>query len=279
MDGVEVGPALLPDTLSAEEVRQGLDTAFIGQTVFYWPSVDSTNEEARRLAGLGAPEGTLVLADHQTAGRGRLGRRWEAPPGSSLLISVILRPHLGAPQIHRLTMIAGLAMAEAIEAETGLWVALKWPNDLLIGEAKVGGVLAEAALVGDRVEYAVVGLGLNVNLDPTQLPGPLLAAASSLSQALGRRVARRPLLQAFLRALERRYQQLQAGILPHREWAGRLTMLGRPVIVTVGEEVLEGVAEGVDGDGALLVRLADGSLRLVVAGDVTSVRKQRDPAS
>ncbi len=260
--------------LSADGVRDGLGTALIGQTVFYWRSVGSTNEEARRLAGRGAPEGTLVLADHQTAGRGRLGRRWEAPPGSSLLVSVILRPHLAAPQIHRLTMIAGLAMAEAIEAETGLSVTLKWPNDLLIGEAKVGGILAEAALVGDRVEYAVVGLGLNVNLDPAQLPGPLLVTATSLSQALGRRVARRPLLQTFLRALERRYRQLQAGVSPHQEWVSRLAMLGQPVVVAVGEEVLEGLAEGVDEDGALLLRLADGSLRVVVAGDVVSVRRR-----
>lgn len=260
--------------LSADRVRDGLGTAWLGQTVFYWPSVGSTNEEARRLAGQGAPEGTVVLADHQTAGRGRLGRRWEAPPGSSLLISVILRPALAAPRIHRLTMIAGLAMAEAIEAETGLSVTFKWPNDLLIGEAKVGGILAEASLLGDRVEYAVVGLGLNVNLDPAQLPGPLLVTATSLSQALGRRVARRPLLQTFLRALERRYQQLQAGVSPHREWASRLTMLGQPVVVAVGEEVLEGLAEGVDEDGALLLRLADGSLRVVVAGDVLSVRRR-----
>ena len=272
---------------------EGLDTQFVGRNPVYLPTVGSTNDEARRLAQAGAPEGTLVIADCQTAGRGRLDRRWEAPPGSSLLLSLLFRPPLAPHQVQQLTMVCGLAVVDAIEAETGLRAGLKWPNDVLIGEAKAGGILTEIVLAGQQVDYAVVGIGLNVNLDPGHLPPNLLTAATSLSHQLGRPVARLPLLWALLRATETRYLALKAGHSPQAEWAARLVTLGRPVTVTVPDGgrggpagpvqeegdhrgsplreggVMEGVAEGVDANGALLVRLGDGRLETVVAGDVT----------
>jgi BirA family biotin operon repressor/biotin-[acetyl-CoA-carboxylase] ligase len=256
------------DLLSADGIRESLDTESVGRDVVYLPETGSTNVEARRLAESGAPEGTLVIADHQTAGRGRLDRRWEAPPASSLLMSLIFRPPLAAFQVQRLTMICGLAAVEAIESETGLHVDLKWPNDLLIGGAKVGGILTEVAVAGERVDYAIVGIGLNVNLD-FQQPDGFLMAATSLSQALGQPIARLPLLRAFLRIVDRRYEALKAGHSPHREWAGRLVTLGKPVTVSDSDAVWGGVAEDVDADGSLLVRLADDRLQVVVAGDVT----------
>jgi BirA family biotin operon repressor/biotin-[acetyl-CoA-carboxylase] ligase len=166
-------------------------------------------------------------------------------------------------------MACGLAVAEAIEATTGLAVGLKWPNDVLIGGAKVAGILTELELQGSRVAAAVVGIGLNVNLDPEALPGGLLVPATSLSKALGRQVARRPLLLALLQALEARYLALCGGQSPHDEWAGRLVTLGRRVTVSGPGRKVAGVAEGVNADGALLVRLDDGRLETVVAGDVT----------
>jgi BirA family biotin operon repressor/biotin-[acetyl-CoA-carboxylase] ligase len=253
---------------------EGLETDFVGQNPVYRPAIGSTNDEARRLARAGAPEGTLVVTDYQTLGRGRLDRRWEAPAGSSLLISLVFRPALAAHQVQRLTMISGLAAVDAIEAETGLQVGLKWPNDLVIGGAKLGGILTEIELEGSRVDYAVVGVGLNVNLDPGQLPQDLLVAATSLSHELGRKVARLPLLYALLRAMEVRYKALQAGQLPQAEWAARLVSLGRPVAVSVMNSRLEGVAEGVDDDGALLLRLSDGRLETILVGDVTVHRSE-----
>jgi BirA family biotin operon repressor/biotin-[acetyl-CoA-carboxylase] ligase len=256
------------EALTAERVLAGLETAFVGQTLEVWPEIESTNARARRLAEEGAPEGTLVLTDYQTAGRGRLGRQWVAPAGSSLLLSLIFRPEVAPAQIQRLTMICGLAAVDAIESETGLEAGLKWPNDILVGGAKAGGILTEVGLRVDGVEYAVVGIGLNVNLDPAQLPRDLLVEATSLAQVLGESVPRLPLLWALLQAVETRYLALQAGRSPHGEWAERLVTLGRAVTVVGGGRVVEGVAEGVDADGGLLVRSADGCLRTVLAGDV-----------
>ena len=256
------------DTLNAWSL-EGLETEFVGRNLVYHPAIPSTNDEARRLARAGAPDGTLVITDYQTAGRGRLERRWEAPAGSSLLMSLIFRPHLAAHEVLRLTMICGLAAVDAIESQTGLQVGLKWPNDLVIGGAKLGGILTEIELEGERVGHAVVGLGLNVNLDPDQLPQGLLMEATSLSQHLGREVARQSLLRALLQAMELRYRTLEAGRLPQAEWAERLVTLGRSVSISALGDSMEGVAEGVNEDGALLVRRADGRLETILAGDVS----------
>jgi BirA family biotin operon repressor/biotin-[acetyl-CoA-carboxylase] ligase len=255
--------------LSAKRVQAGLETVFVGRTLIYLSETGSTNDSARQLAREGASEGTVVIADYQTAGRGRLGRRWSAPPGSGLLMSLVFRPALAPHQVQRLTMVCGLAVVDAVESETNLQVALKWPNDVVIGGAKVGGILTEIEWTRDQVEYAVVGIGLNVNLAPAQLPGDLLVPATSLSHALGRPVARLPLLWAFLRVVEVRYLALMAGHSPHEVWAERLVTLHQPVAVATSGTVLHGIAEGVDANGALQVRLADGRLETIMAGDVT----------
>jgi BirA family biotin operon repressor/biotin-[acetyl-CoA-carboxylase] ligase len=257
------------DRLSVIGIGAGLNTALFGRNVVHSPEIQSTNDEARRLAEGGAPEGTLVITDYQTVGRGRLDRRWEAPPGSSLLMSLLFRPALAPWETQRLTMICSLGVADAVESETGLCVGLKWPNDIVVGGAKVGGILTEIGISRGQVDYAVVGVGLNVNLDPSQLPGHLLMPATSLSSVLGKPVARLPLLWAFLRAVESRYRALRAGRSPHSQWAERLVTLGERVAVGLAGSLVEGVAEGVDPDGALLVRLASGRLETVVAGDVT----------
>jgi BirA family biotin operon repressor/biotin-[acetyl-CoA-carboxylase] ligase len=257
------------EALSAERIRAGLGTLWMGQTVVYLPETSSTNDEARRLAEAGTPEGTVVVTDYQTAGRGRLSRSWAAPKGCCLLLSLVFRPEVAPHQLQRLTMICGLALATAIEEKTGLAVGLKWPNDVVFGEAKVAGILTEIGLSGRRIDYVIVGMGLNVNLDPGQLPADLAMPATSLSQVLGRPVSRVPLLQAFLRQVEARYLALQAGQSPHDEWAQRLVTVGQMVKVSSSGQEYSGVAEGVNADGALLVRLPDGRLQTVLAGDVS----------
>lgn len=257
------------DQLSADGIRAGLRTRRMGHEVLCLPEVASTNDVARRLAEEGAAEGTLVVADYQAAGRGRLGRRWQAPQGSSLLLSLIFRPPLAPAWAQGLTMVCGLAVADAIEAQTGLEVGLKWPNDVVIGGAKAGGILIELELRGSAVDYAVAGIGLNVNLDPARLEDGLLLPATSLSQALGRPVARLPLLLALLEAVEARYLALCRGQPLHEAWAARLTTLGQRVVVSGGGQTLEGLAEGVTAGGALRVRLDDGRLETVLAGDVS----------
>jgi BirA family biotin operon repressor/biotin-[acetyl-CoA-carboxylase] ligase len=254
--------------LSAASITAGLKTKLIGQSIVYCSSVGSTNEVLKELAAQGAPEGTLVIADEQTAGKGRLGRKWLAPPGTSLLLSLLFRPDLAPNQAPRLTMICSLAIADAIEGLTGLPVGLKWPNDIFIRGKKAGGILTEAGTTGGRLDYVVVGMGLNVNLAISALP-ELRGMATSLSQELGQEVSRLELLWRILEGIETRYKSLRRGESPHGEWAARLINLGRQVQVTTPHGVLAGWAEGVDADGALVLRTPDGQRERVLAGDVT----------
>lgn len=253
--------------LSVEGIKQGLKTDLIGRSVVYYSSIGSTNEVLKELAHQGAPEGTLVIADEQTAGKGRLGRKWLAPPGTSLLLSLLFRPNITPHQASRLTMICSLAIADAIEGLTGLSVGLKWPNDVFIRGKKAGGILTESGTMGQHLDYVVVGMGLNVNLDLSALP-ELRDMATSLSQELGREVPRLGLLWTILEGIEARYKSLRSGQSPHEEWAARLVNLGREVQVTTPGEVLAGWAEGVDADGALILRTPDGQRRRVLGGDV-----------
>lgn len=221
-------------------------------------------------------------ADAQTAGRGRLNRAWWAPPGGSLLISLLLRPSLPPRLAGQLTMCLGLAAVGGIEATTGLRPALKWPNDLLWQGRKLGGMLTELRTSGERLEYAVLGLGINVNVtaesDPAaetaalNLPAELTATATSLQIALGRPVARLELLAAILAHCEGWYDRLLAGDLLHEAWAARLDTLSRDVVVGLPAGARRGRAVGVTPEGALIVRWPEGCEEPVWAGDVTVVR-------
>ncbi|MDY7039945.1 MAG: biotin--[acetyl-CoA-carboxylase] ligase [Chloroflexota bacterium] len=245
----------------------------IGRRVVAYPRVGSTNDEAKRLAEAGEPEGTLVIADEQTAGRGRLQRTWWAPAGTALLMSLILRPELAPHQAQRLTMLCSLAICDAITEVTGLTTAVKWPNDVLLRGRKVCGILTDLGIEGSRLVYAVVGMGINVNVN-FHAAGELASTATSLAQELGHEVSRAELLRAILIGLEERYTRLRAGDSPHVEWTARLATVGQQVTIATSTGQLSGVAEGVDADGALLLRDDNGALRRILAGDVTSRTKR-----
>lgn len=255
------------EELTPRRIREGLATKFVGQKIVYFESIGSTNEAAKELVDKGAPEGMLVIAEEQTAGKGRLGRRWVAPTGTSLLFSLLLYPDLTLEQVPRLTMLASLAAAEAIESVTGLPVRFKWPNDILIRGRKAGGVLTEVGVTGDGLDYVVVGMGLNVNWNPSQMP-ELAGKATSLSEELGRKVSRLELLQRLLIHMERGYLRLQEGYLPHKVFTSRLANVGEKVEVVLPGGKEEGFMEGVDAEGALLLRKEDGTKARVIMGEV-----------
>lgn len=258
------------DNLSPELIAAGLGTLWLARHIVYYESVGSTNDEARRLAQAGTPEGTLVIAEEQTAGRGRLGRQWLAPAGQALLFSLIFYPTIEPRYLYQLTMLSSLACVQAVAEQTGLRPAIKWPNDLLLDDRKLAGILSEVGQAGERL-YVVVGIGLNVNVDFSAWP-ELRQQATSLSEALGQPVPRLPLLQEILRRIEVGYDRLRAGHSPYDEWVANLATLGKPVRVTTPEGILEGQASGVDPDGALCVTLADGSTKRILAGDVERLR-------
>jgi BirA family biotin operon repressor/biotin-[acetyl-CoA-carboxylase] ligase len=222
-------------------------------------SVTSTQTVARRLAAAGAPEGTVVLADGQSTGRGRRGRRWIAPPGKALLVSCVLRPPLPPPRWPELTIAAGCAVAEGIETVTLARPRLKWPNDVLLAGRKVGGILAEGDLAASP--SVVLGIGVNVNQAPDDWPPGLATVAASLA-SLGFAVRRETLLAAILARLAARYDDLIArGFEPIRTaWRGR-ALLGGRVRTPSGEGVAVDLASG----GALVVRRDDGATVTIVA--------------
>jgi BirA family biotin operon repressor/biotin-[acetyl-CoA-carboxylase] ligase len=254
--------------LTAESIRKGLDTKFVGQHVVCLDSVTSTNDVAKRLALEGAPEGTLVLAEVQTAGRGRQARTWIAPAGSSLLMSLVFRPSFPPAGLPHLLMASGLAVAQAIEDSTGLPVHLKWPNDILLGGKKTGGILIEAGLTAEAIDYVVVGIGLNVNLDLAQVP-EIVAFATSISEELGRSVPRLRVLHSLLRSMEREYILLQGGESPHGRWVARLDQLDQQVEISTPWGKESGLLERVGEDGTLFLRRADGTEASITVGDVT----------
>jgi BirA family transcriptional regulator, biotin operon repressor / biotin---[acetyl-CoA-carboxylase] ligase len=265
-----------PDAFQA-----ALTTRRIGRPTLYYPQAGSTNDLAHTAARGGAAEGLVIVADEQTAGRGRLDRRWWAPPGTSLLFSFLLRPDLPVTHAGQLTMCLGLAATEASEQVTGLHIGLKWPNDLVHAGRKLGGMLAEVELDGERVRYAVLGLGLNVSVDfaapgaPADgavMPDELRSQATSLAMLLGRPVDRTTLLAALLAALETHYDRLLAGHSPHTAWAARLDTLGQRVRVALRDDSFTGTATGVTPEGGLILAADDGTERIIWAGDVTALR-------
>ncbi len=251
--------------LHAQDLLHRLSGLRLAHPIHLYQHIGSTNDQARQLAEAGAPEGLLLVAEEQTAGRGRSGRRWQTPPGSALALSVVLRPALRAEHGARLTMLAGLAVCEAVEQLAGVRADLKWPNDVLLGGRKAGGILVESALNAESVEYAVIGIGLNVSWAPA--PESVDFPATSVEAECGRTLDRVVLLRALLARLEARYAELLAPAL-FTDWRARLSMLGAPVELRGETETLTGRAETVDPDGALVVRLDDGTVRRVLAGDV-----------
>jgi len=237
--------------------------------VHHFETLDSTNNYAKELAAREAPEGTVVIAETQTGGRGRLGRDWNSPPGVGLYVSVVLRPMLPPMELPQITLTAAVAVVRAVRRVTGMAPGIKWPNDLLLNGKKLGGILTEMETESDRIRHVVIGLGLNVNnLDfPTELTG----IAASLAQALGRTFSRVELLQAWLEEFEALYGRFLNQGFPEilEEWKLYAVTLGRAVTVQQGPRKISGQAVDVASDGALLLQTPGGEMVRVTSGEIT----------
>jgi len=253
------------DDLSAEAISRDLKTRFVGRGVVYYPGVASTMDLVRKEARKGAAEGTVIVAGEQTGGKGRRNRVWLSPPGS-ISLSLVLKPAVA--ELPCLVMVAALAVVYAIEAVTGLRPRIKWPNDVLINRKKVCGILIESQLARGAVDYAIVGIGINVNMRLADYP-EIAPFATSLSDEMGRSVSRLALLRRLFEEMERLYLAIPFGESVFQQWRERLVTLGKRVTVSSGEADVEGVAESVAPDGSLWLRQRDGSLSQVVAGDVS----------
>ena len=265
----------MPPSIVDQMLRTGLYTAVIGRNVRFYQSTGSTMDDVAEWARAGADEGTVVVAETQTASRGRMGRRWISDDGN-LYFSVLFRPESEA--LPFLSPLAGVAVARAIRQVAGLYPTIKWPNDVMIEGQKVAGILAESALSGSRVQHAVVGIGVNVALDVSADP-EISATATSLNHASDAEVDRAELLRRILQHMDALYLDLRRGRSPITEWRRWLDTLGQRVIVTHHGLTDTGVAEDIDEHGNLLLRTEAGELLTLTAGDITLRAAQGAPAA
>lgn len=260
-----------PETMyNKRELEQGLKTKTMGQSIYFYEETDTTNNRARELALEGAPEGTLVVAEKQTAGRGRRGKVWESPLGTGIWMSLVLRPQIMPAEASVLTLLCGLATAEAIEVETGLSVGIKWPNDILINGKKAVGILTEMDCEMSQVHFVIPGIGINVNT--TSFPPEIADIATSLYLECGKTVSRRRLVHKVLERLEEHYETfLRTGSFTAmlEDYRKHCITLGKEVHV-LGREPFFAEALDITPEGELLVRRADnGEEEVVFSGEVS----------
>lgn len=260
----------IPDRLTATELTWNLRTERIGRKVHAYDATDSTMDVAHRLAAAGEPDGSVVVAEAQHQGRGRVGRRWLSPKGKGIYASVILRPSLPISQVPHVTLLAAVAVARAVQAGVGLTPQIQWPNDILIGGKKAAGILTELNAELNRVRYVILGIGLNVNTPRGQLP----AQSTSLAEELGEPVDRVEFARTLLVQLDQTYRQfLEAGFpVLLEEWRRHAVFLGRRIRVALPGRTIDGQALDIDPGGALLVRTDAGMIESISAGDVLIVR-------
>jgi BirA family biotin operon repressor/biotin-[acetyl-CoA-carboxylase] ligase len=261
-----------PSRLSVPGLLAKLSTRTFGRKLQVLSAVPSTQDVARDLAEAGAPEGTLVLAEQQTQGRGRLGRAWVSPPGKGVWMSLLLRPRVPLPLAPQLTLLAAVALCRGIRKVAPLPIGIKWPNDLLVDGRKISGILLESAAEDERLKYVIVGMGISVNLEAEDFPPEVLKKAISLRMALSRPLDRAEVVASVLAEFESLYELYgEQGFGPIRAlWEARSVTLSQPVRLQAPEGTVEGTAEELDELGGLRVRQADGTVRTVYTGEFSS---------
>ena len=265
-----------PDRLIGDDLIARLaPTKRIGRSIQVFQETSSTNESVERLGRDGCEEGAIVIAESQTAGRGRLGRRWEASSGKGILMSILLRPPMKPTEVTRLTVIGALAVVRALRRCVGLEAAIKWPNDVVIGHRKLAGILTEMNAEPDRVRYLVLGMGVNVNQSRDDWPDELSSIATSVHLEQGVLIDRSALATAIIEELDHDYNRVLEGDFRSvaSEWETRCSTLGKEVSVQFGKDCISGVAESIDDEGALLLRTSSGQLTRITGGDVSLVRR------
>ncbi len=261
-----------PDLLLPQEIQRGLSTNHIGKKIYYFPELKSTNIIAKEKVLHGAEgidEGTLIIAERQSAGKGRLGREWFSPAGG-IWLSIILYPRLSPSYISRITLMTAVAVVRAIKICTQIESQIKWPNDILINEKKVCGILTEMSAELDIINWVVVGIGINANIDHQDFPKDIQENTISLKEVSGKEISRVKLVKDFLREFKRYYEILKRreffSIL--KEWKLNSHTLGRKIRVDMGEKIITGEAVDINEEGALILKKEDGELVKIISGTI-----------
>ncbi len=261
-----------PDLLLPQEIKNRLFTTYIGRKIYYFPELESTNMIAKEKATHkeeGVNEGTIVIAERQSAGKGRLGRNWFSPAGG-IWLSIILYPQLSPSYIPRITLMTAVAVVKAIERCAQIKGQIKWPNDILINEKKVCGILTEMSAELDLINWVVVGIGINVNIKKQEFPEEIREKTTSLKEVLGKEISRVRLVQIFLKEFEKYYELLKrrefSSIL--RDWKSYSHTLGRKIKINIGENVVTGEAIDINEKGALIFKKEEGELVEIISGTI-----------
>lgn len=260
-----------PDLLSELEVRNGLETKFIGNEILHFDTIASTNDSAKEFALQGANEGLVITAEEQLKGRGRRGRTWESPKGTGIWMTILLRPYLSPNQGTKFTLLSAVAVAKAINEVTGLKAKIKWPNDIIIMNKKVCGILTEMNAEMDFINYIIIGIGINVNAKQDDFPIEVQQRAISLAQVIGEKVSRQDLVRKILQNIEKRYidfirNEDFGNIL--QEWKELSCNLDKKVRATLNGEEIIGTAVDINKDGALILRTEKEEIIEINYGDV-----------
>jgi BirA family biotin operon repressor/biotin-[acetyl-CoA-carboxylase] ligase len=269
-------PRSAADPVTPEAIRSGFSPRCIGREILFYDRLESTNKTLKQAAARGAAEGTVVLAEEQTAGRGRLNRTWESLSGVGIYLSVLLRPRSPATPVFLYTFLPAVAATRALRSVSGLPVFIQWPNDVMLRGRKLAGILAEARSVEGQIREVIIGVGMNINHTPADLPSSIRESATSLAIATGRTFPRAAVVRAFLDEMERGYRLVGSGqaTVILESWR-RLSPshYGKPVLLLGGaQRETRGMTRGVDDDGALLVERRDGGLERVAFGEIRRVR-------
>jgi BirA family transcriptional regulator, biotin operon repressor / biotin---[acetyl-CoA-carboxylase] ligase len=256
--------------LQLQQVQDGLATRRLGTKFHYFAEIDSTNVYARRLAEQGANEGEVIIAESQTRGRGRLGRNWVSPPFVNLYVSVILRPQLAPVHAPQLTLMAAVALADTIASFIGTPPTIKWPNDILVGGKKLAGILTESSCDSERIEFVILGIGVNLNYPLAMMPEVIRERATSILALTKNNIEREAFLERLIQDLDRCYGELEERGFDSLalRWEAFFGLRGKGVRVETIDRIIIGTAKGIDRDGALVVEDDRGERQRIVAGDV-----------
>lgn len=259
-----------PDKVTANEIGLGLQTEFLGRTVYFEESVASTQQIAARLAYEGAAEGTVVVAEEQTAGRGRLSRKWHSPKGTGIWMSMILRPTVPVHQAPQLTLLTAVSVAQAIEKYTDLSVGIKWPNDILINGKKAVGILTEMQADPDKINAVIIGIGINVNQKQEHFAEDIQHIATSLATEADKSFVRAELMQMIFLQMEKLYKEyLEHGFgVIKLLWESYAMSIGKEITARTIKQTIIGVAKGITADGVLLLEDKDGNVHHIHSADI-----------
>lgn len=258
-----------PDRFFPEDIERSLKTKIIGKKIYYYDVTESTNDIAEKLARNGEKEGAIVLAEFQTAGRGRLERKWHSVKSENILLSIILKPELDPSCVSMMTVMISVATANALRS-LGYEAKIKWPNDIYIKGKKVAGILTEMKSELDRIQYLVVGIGINVNVSSVNLPEEIKHKTTSLRDEKNEKINRTDVLKTLLVEIEKAYNLVKEGQFETvlAEWSKLSIVFGQWVEVNIGKRTIEGVVIGTDRKGSLLLKMENGFIETVISGDV-----------